>query len=182
MTLSDLSSIGSLVSGLAVLASLVYLGRQLKQTEKHQKATIRQRRIDRAMELMMGRLDPSVAEAISNGTAGNVDISATQLLQFSAYCDAYFLHAEDTYYQHDAGLLDDAAYETFVAYQNFAFTQRGMRAQWRRERFGFGGGFVEFMDKLLSATRPDTAIGALAQWKADLAADEPESGRGASSR
>ena len=173
MTLSDLSSIGSLVSGLAVLASLVYLGRQVKQTEKNQQATIRQARIYRAVALMMGKLDPLVAEAVSRGTAGDVDISATQLSQFTAYAEAYYLHAEDTYYQHAAGLLDDAAYETFVAYQNFAFTQPGFRAQWKRQRSGFGGGFAEFMDKLLSATRPEVAVDALAQWKADIVADEP---------
>lgn len=177
MTLSDLSSVGTLVSGLAVLASLVYLGRQLKQAERNQQATIRQNRIYRAVDLMMGKLDPSVAEAVSRGMDGNVDISATQLLQFTAYADAYFLHAEDTYYQHEAGLLDDAAYETFVAYQRFAFTQRGLRAQWKRERTGFGGGFAAFMDKLLSTTRPVVAVDALAQWKADLAADEWQDGR-----
>jgi hypothetical protein len=175
MTLSDLSSIGSLVSGLAVLASLVYLGRQVKQTEKNQQATIRQARIYRAVALMMGKLDPSVAEAVSRGTAGDDDISALQFSQFTAYAEAYFLHAEDTYYQHDAGLLDDAAYETFVAYQNYAFTQKGLRAQWKRQRAGFGGRFAEFMDKLLSTTRPDAAIDALARWKADIAADEQES-------
>jgi hypothetical protein len=172
MTLSDLSSIGSLVSGLAVLGSLVYLGRQVKQAEKNQQATIRQGRIYRAVALMMGKLDPSVSEAVSRGTVGDVDISVTQLLQFTAYAEAYFLHAEDTYYQHDAGLLDDAAYETFVAFQNFAFTQRGFRAQWKNLRSGFGGGFATFMDKLLAATRPVPPVDALAQWKADIAADE----------
>jgi hypothetical protein len=38
MTLSDLASIGSLVSGVAVLVSLVYLSSQVRQTEKNQRA------------------------------------------------------------------------------------------------------------------------------------------------
>ncbi len=172
MTLSDLSNVGSLVSGLAVLGSLIYLGRQLKQAERNQQATIRQNRILRAVELMMGKLDPSVAVAVARGTAGDVDITATQLLQFTAYAEAYYLHAEDTFYQHDAGLLDDEAYETFAAYQRLAFTQPGLRAQWRRQRVSFGGGFVAFMDELLSTTRPNPAIDVLAEWKAELAADK----------
>ena len=174
MTLSDLASIGSLVSGLAVLASLVYLGRQVKQAEKNQQATIRQNRISRAAELMMGKSHPTVAEAVSKGTTGAADISATQFLQFTAYAEAYYLHAEDTFYQHHAGLLDDAAYETFVAYQCIAFTQPGLRVQWKRQRASFGGGFVSFMDKLLSATHLAPTIDALAAWKADLAADRSE--------
>src|SRR6185369_1973473 len=36
MTLSDLAAIGSLVSGFAVLISLVYLSLQVKQTERNQ--------------------------------------------------------------------------------------------------------------------------------------------------
>ena len=172
MTLSDLSNIGSLVSGLAVLGSLIYLGRQLKQAERNQQATIRQNRILRAVEVMMGKLDPSVADAVSKGTAGDADITATQFLQFTAYAEGYYLHAEDTYYQHDAGLLDEAAYETFVAYQRLAFAQPGLRVQWKRQRASFGGEFRTFMDELLSTTRPSPAIDVLAEWKAELAADK----------
>ena len=42
MTLSDLAAIGSLVSGLAVLVSLVYVSIQIRQTERNQRALINQ--------------------------------------------------------------------------------------------------------------------------------------------
>ena len=63
MTLSDLASIGSLISGTAVLVSLVYLSLQVRQTERNQQASIRQGRINRAVELMTARMEPTVAEA-----------------------------------------------------------------------------------------------------------------------
>lgn len=179
MSLSDLASIGSLVSGVAVLASLVYLGLQLRQTEKNQQAAVRLGRIDRAVELVIGKLDSSTAEAVAKGTEGASDISAAQLAQFTAYAEAYFLHAEDTFYQHAAGLLNDAAYETFVAYQNFAFTQQGFRLQWKRQRVYYAGAFAMFMDNLLAATRLRPPTDALAAWKADLAAERASAGSSA---
>ena len=47
MTLSDLASIGSLVSGAAVLGSLIYLALQVRQTDRNQMAAIRHSRVTR---------------------------------------------------------------------------------------------------------------------------------------
>lgn len=40
MSLSDLASLGSFVSGFAVLVSLVYLALQVRQAEKNQRAVL----------------------------------------------------------------------------------------------------------------------------------------------
>ena len=45
MSLSDLASIGSFVSGIAVLASLIYLSLQVSQNTKHSRALIQQGRV-----------------------------------------------------------------------------------------------------------------------------------------
>ena len=42
MSLADLASIGSFISGIVVLVSLVYLGLQVRQAKFHQQAAIRQ--------------------------------------------------------------------------------------------------------------------------------------------
>jgi hypothetical protein len=171
MTLSDFASIGSLISGMAVLLSLVYLNFQFRQTERNQQASIRQGRINRAVELVTARMQPSVAEAVNNGIDGDRDLTAQQLALFVAYADAYFLHAEDTYYQHEAGLLNESAFTTFVAYQKVAFTQCGMRVQWRRQRAYYAGAYVEFMDRLLAETSVSPAHDALADWRTDVSAE-----------
>jgi hypothetical protein len=172
MTLSDLAAIGSLVSGGAVLASLVYLGLQMRQTERNQQASIRQGRINRAVELMTAKMEPSVAEAVARGIDGEQNLTPQQLALFVAYADAYFLHAEDTYYQHEAGLLNEAAFTTFVAYQRYAFTQCGLRVQWKRQRVYYAGGYVAFMDRLLNQAPLSQAHDALADWRADVSAEQ----------
>ena len=42
MSLSDLASLGSFVSGVAVLISLIYLALQVRQTEKNQQSLMQQ--------------------------------------------------------------------------------------------------------------------------------------------
>ena len=51
MTLSDLASIGSLVSGLAVLGSLFYLSLQNRQLDRNQRALMNQGVINRGVEI-----------------------------------------------------------------------------------------------------------------------------------
>ena len=171
MTLSDFASIGSLISGLAVLMSLVYLSLQFRQTERNQQASIRQGRINRAVELMIAKMEPSVAEAIGKGIGGEQNLTSQQLALFVSYADAYFLHAEDTYYQHEAGLLNEAAFTTFVAYQRYAFTQCGMRVQWKRQRVYYAGAYVAFMDGLLAESPISHVNDALAEWHTDVSAE-----------
>jgi len=54
MTLSDLASIGSLVSGIAVLVSLVYLAQQTRQNSKHTRALIQQGRAIQSADMPLG--------------------------------------------------------------------------------------------------------------------------------
>jgi len=53
MSLSDLASLGSFVSGLAVLISLIYLAIQVQQAEQNQKAQIQQGRAARLVDLQL---------------------------------------------------------------------------------------------------------------------------------
>jgi hypothetical protein len=114
---------------------------------------------------------PVVAEAINNGIEGDQNLTAQQLALFVSYVDGYFLHAEDTYYQHEVGLLNEAAFATFTAYQRYAFTQCGMRVQWKRQRVYYTGAYVAFMDKLLAEALISPPHDALAEWRTDVLAE-----------
>jgi hypothetical protein len=93
MTLSDLASIGSFISGLAVLVPLVFLyfqlrqvGTQVQQAERNQQASIRQGRATRVVDMNLAATEPSLADAIAKGMAGTTGMTGTQLIQFSVYC------------------------------------------------------------------------------------------------
>ena len=64
MSLSDLASIGSLVSGVAVLVSLIYLSQQTRQNTKHSRALIQQGRSLGSQDyLVQQALDPSLQKS-----------------------------------------------------------------------------------------------------------------------
>src|SRR5215472_7715408 len=97
MSLSDLASLGSFVSGVAVLISLIFLYFQVRQAnqlvrqaEKNQQATIRLERTSRAVAISMGASEPSLADAAHKALTGAKDISSTQIMQFGRLAHALF--------------------------------------------------------------------------------------------
>ena len=116
MSLEAVSSIGSLISGLAVLISLVYLSLQVRQSERNQQAVISQNRATRQAAETMGMTEPSLADAFSKATSSSEDISSTQFVQFTWFCRATFRDDEDSFYQHKEGLLNEAAFASYVVH------------------------------------------------------------------
>jgi hypothetical protein len=177
MSLSDLASLGSFVSGFAVLVSLIYLGLQVRQTKRNQHISIRHTRASRIVELQLALADPAVADAWLHGSWSPEELTPTELSQFTSLCRALFFHFEDSFYQREEGLLNDHAFETVVAGVRLSARSPGWRAAWRLARSNFGGRFLEFMDGVVarSALEPGAAP-SLDAWKVAFAT---EAARGA---
>jgi hypothetical protein len=186
MSLSDLASLGSFVSGVAVLISLVFLyfqvrqvTAQVRQAERNQQASIRHTRISRAVQLQLDLADPGRSEVWWKALIGPQEISETQLRQFFALSRAFFFHIEDSFYQHEHGLLNDDAFETTVAGIRRFVSNPGARAIWRVQRSGFRGKFLAYMDGLVSAAAQGPPIDILDEWNAACAAEAQPSSPGA---
>jgi hypothetical protein len=176
MSLADLASIGSFISGIAVLISLIYVGVQVRQAKLHQQAAIRQGRADRIVTMCFHGGDPSIADAVAKGYAGDADITETQLTQYHYICRGFFYHCEEEFFQHKEGLANDAYYASFLAGTRMMFCEPGLRVQWKQQRAGFVPEFVAMMDKLMAESRPLSHANHLAEWKAAIAAEK--SGKG----
>jgi len=132
MSLSDLASIGSLVSGVAVLVSLIYLAEQVRQT--NQQASIRHSRVTRTVDIQLAQTDPSVANAWRRGLQDPDEITEAELVQFLAVCRALFFHFEDSFYQHEEGLLNEDAFSTVLAGARALAGFPGFRVAWKTTR------------------------------------------------
>jgi hypothetical protein len=152
MSLSNLAALGSFVSGFAVLISLIYLARQLRQAERNQQIAIRHSRVSRIVELQMALADPAVASAWLHGSASPQELTQTELSQYISACRALFFHFEDSFYQRGEGLLNDEAFETVVAGVRLMARSPGWRAAWRIARANFGGRYLAFMDGLIAGS------------------------------
>lgn len=177
MSLSDLASLGSFVSGAAVLVSLVFLyvqmrhlGAQIAQAERNQQAAIRAERASRTINVMTAFVEPAAAEAVFEGNAASEALTPTQISQYTLFCISRFTNAEDAFSQNAAGLLEEDAMLNLIGALRTAFGAPGFRAAWQLGRGQFHGDFVAFMDKLLNET-PVSTTDAVARWRTALAAE-----------
>ncbi len=172
MSLSDLASLGSFVSGLAVLTSLIYLALQVRQTERNQQISIRHSRVTRTVELHLALSDPATADAWLHGLRSPEELTQTELIQFINLCRAHFFHFEDSFYQREERLLNDDAFETVVAGARLLARNPGVRAAWRLARLNFGGRFLGFMDGVVAGSVVEPPVDlSLEAWKAAFASE-----------
>ena len=176
MSLSELASLGSFISGLAVLASLVFLYFQLgqiraqsRQAEKNQQAVIRQNRATRTVDAIIASAsEGSLAEALARCMGGATDVSLGQFAQFSNYCRASFYHYEDAFYQHREGLLNESAFSGATANMRGLVSNVGWRASWAFQRQAFEKDFAAWMDKVVAEAPDREPVDSFEQWKAEV--------------
>ena len=179
MSLSDLASLGSFVSGFAVLVSLVFLyfqlrqvSDQVRQTEKNQQAAIRQARSTRGVDIVLrAATEPSLIEAVLKGNMGADDISDMQLMQFRLYVRSWLYEWEDAFYQHRDGLLTDSGFNALKANIRSLFRPIGFRTNWKLSRADFSDEFAQWIDKMIAeAPALSRPLATPEAWRSELAA------------
>ena len=181
MSLSDLASLGSFVSGFAVLVSLVFLYFQLRQlseqgrqAEKNQKAFMQQERAARMGDHMRFLADPRNVEVFLKVRSGAPDITPIQFRQYVFFFRASLANHEDAFFQHQQKLLDETSFESTLALLRLNFSDPGYRAMWKLLRVSFEKSFRDFMDQLLSEVEvvsPKLLEGELAAWHKNFAGE-----------
>jgi len=171
MTLSDLASIGSFVSGIAVLVSLVYLSLQIRQNTKHSQALIQQGRAARIADTSLRLAELAASEGLERCFQGSPDVSENDVRRFIFMCRAIFISAEDSFFQNRQGLLDGAAFESFVSSLQAGMGAPGIATAWMLTREMYEPQFRDFIDRTMGdAVGRAASSRGLARWKAVIAA------------
>src|SRR5215469_12946597 len=158
MSLSDLASLGSFVSGAAVLASLVFLffqmrqmTEQVRQAEKSQRALMQQGRAARGAafsQYLAGKHQSSVwAKAVYS----HEPLDLSEVNSFVVTIGSQMYGWEDSFLQYRSGTLDAASYETDENTMRHLLTYPSHRAAWVMLRLMFSNVFREHVDKLVEA-------------------------------
>lgn len=153
MSLSDLASLGSLASGLAVLGSLVYLSIQTRQAAKHQRSLMMQGRAARRMELFYRGADPSFAPSYEKAAAGNLDaLSGFELFQLFSQMGAQFASLQETWLEGQEGLQPKATQDATTRSLALFFSIPVFRAAWPMLRTTSDPEFVAVADRIMHET------------------------------
>jgi hypothetical protein len=154
MTLATLVNIGSLLSSLAVLASLLYLNRQIRQGALNQRSTMDRGRSQQVGEWLRFIAQPEIAALIDRGHAGDPMLTSIEIQRYLWSLYPLILHFEDSYYQHRDGMISDAQYASIVGHLRSRCPSPGFRAIWQQVRPRFPAEFVAFIDALMREIPP----------------------------
>jgi hypothetical protein len=157
MTLAEVASFSTAVSGLAVTASLIYLAIQTSQNTRHTRALIHQGSTARTTSTLTNLMNPEYCAAWIEGNGGEATPETVRARQFFYHCSVVINSMEDLYVQHRAHLLNEEQFVRGTETFRRLLTAPGMRKFWEEERVLFAStapGFTAYVDGLLGA-RPE---------------------------
>lgn len=174
MSLSDLASFGSFVSGFAVLISLIYLALQVRQAEKNQRAIIHQGRVEQSADRLLRLMEPELLKPFMKGLYGR-DASTEELefQQFVFAMAAIGREVQDLYFQKDLGLLDEATLQNQLVPLYAALRSPGGKAFWKLTRGSADLRIRERVDALDARLLVQPPMHMFSAYKAELAKINP---------
>jgi hypothetical protein len=169
VTLGDLSSLGSFISGIAVVLSLAYLSVQIRQNTRHSQALIQQGRAARIVDTALRIAELRADDGLNGCFEGSAKASAKDVGRFLNLARAVFISAEDSFLQGEQGLLGLDALESYKASLRRGTGSPGLAAAWILSRDMYEPKFRAFMDEI-NGDLSQAAASRLAEvWRTTLA-------------
>ena len=164
--LSQISAIADLLAATGVIASLIFVGLEIRHnTIISRAATLQQNAAYwQAFFAMAG--DPKYGKSFAKGAAAREELSGDEFGQFFFMCRAIFMGCENQHYQYRKRMIDEDEYEGYTAtIREQIVSQPGVRAMWSVVRHTYGAQFQSFLDKLVEEASVRQANSTKAKWK-----------------
>ena len=156
MTFETIIDLGQTV---AVFASLVFVGYQIRQHTRALKATSHHAITDSFNALnVLVYSDPRVARIQRLGLAGLGNFDEDEALQFSWLVLANMRIFETLYYQYKTGTMEEQLYEAELRTLNWLASQPGFQAWWSANPISFSAEFRTFIGGLISEAQAAVAL------------------------
>ena len=152
MSLTDLASLASLVSGIAVLVSLLFVGLQIRQANRNQRSLMQQGRSVRNVDLLSRLSDPKLGDIMLRVAKGETLADAEYYMLYG-YMASVFWSYEDCFFQFHSGTLDAKSWASDVATLKRLLSNPAYRAVWRAVRDALGDEYRSFLDRLAAEAR-----------------------------
>lgn len=157
MSLSDLAAVGSLISGIAVFLSFIFLALQLRQANRNQRSLMQQARTGRNVEILLKMADPATSETLAQANTNCAAMSDARIWSFYGFGAAVFWSYEDCFMQFRAKTLDANSWASDVATLERLVAYPPYRAVWKMARDGMGGDYRDYVDSLMDKVSSDTS-------------------------
>lgn len=156
MTLEELAYISQIFSGVAIFASLVFLGLQMRaQTREARYGTMNQILTD--FDQILGALsnDPVAARDHFAGQMGGLEAVPLDRRAAHIFIVARMLRLYDrAYIQRAAGRLGDDAWQSIHRGLGPTMSGKSSREYWLARKAAFSPAFITFVDKEMERAQP----------------------------
>jgi hypothetical protein len=147
-TAANIAEIGG---GIAILVSLLYVGYQVRQSNRIASASALQsvldRYVDRNMNQMMEYSEiTDISDLLVRGHHGLDNLSPSEDVFFHAVILREVFHMQNILQLHTSGLLNDVEYQTWLAYTAANIKTPGGRACWDHQTVSLTPTIVETME------------------------------------
>lgn len=153
MTLESIYYIGQTIAAIALIASLIFVGFQVRQSAKHARAQIQSARVDRLMAQAVGFSDADKCAAYIRGNGGDPTPEAVMERQFYLQCVAQSGVMLDVLSQYNDGLLSEEQYNLVIATYRRWLKQPGFRemmTEWASSNAPLAPAYAAFVEGLLN--------------------------------
>ena len=134
MSLSEVASLATAVSGLVVTVSLIYVAIQIRQNARHTKALIHQGTAARTVTMLLKFMEADVVTAWIEGNGGTPTPELIRQRQFYYHCGVNMVAMEDYFSQHEAGLLSHEQFARGCETFRLRLREPGLRSYWLKQR------------------------------------------------
>jgi hypothetical protein len=169
MSIADIASLAGLISSVAVLVSLLFVGLQIRQANRNQRSLMQQGRSARNVDLLSRLSEPRLGDIMLRVSRGETLADAEYFVIYG-YMASVFWSYEDCFFQFHSGTLDGKSWASDVATLKRLLSNPAYRAVWRAVRSALGDEYRSFVDGLLVEARrnaPANLVAILSQYIAE---------------
>ena len=165
MTLSDLASLGSFVSAVAVSITLVFLLIQTRQSNRNQRAMMQQGRAAQQVDLLLRCANEDMSAVRLRFLAGDLTMNDEEVDTALYTYLAIWRSFEDSFLQHKLGTIGQESFETDAAIIRFLFTYPSQRATWRLVRPRYASEFRDYANGIMNETKATQPVPEADLWR-----------------
>lgn len=154
MTLEQISYLSQSIAAFAVVASLVFVGVQIRQSDKTQRAVMHDNRLRVLRETVLHISSPGVTDSFIKGSNADPDITQTEWTQYFLVTLVQDLTRDEQYGQFREGLISAERWRQTQATIAASMTAPGYRAMYPQIRFLLSPEYQALLDGLMKEVVP----------------------------
>ncbi len=149
-------AIGEIVGAIAVVATLMYLARQMKQNSSALRSTTAQSANEMAISVFnpIAANKDGLADIVLRGLQDPNTLSALEMARFTAHWQASFFTWQNWFYQNKKGDFDDGMFSGFSLLFTEVLRTPGLQDFWSHRRQFFSKEFRDYLEIELLSTEP----------------------------